>query len=66
MAMVFATGKTWFMVPEAIRVDVTGRLQDNTTAKDVILRIIGELGADGATYRSVGVWRRHHRGGWVL
>ncbi|MDI6701930.1 homoaconitase large subunit [Methanothermobacter wolfeii] len=53
MAMVFATGKTWFMVPEAMRVDVTGRLQDNTTAKDVILRIIGELGADGATYRSV-------------
>ena len=52
MAMVFATGKTWFMVPEAIRVDVTGRLQDNTTAKDVILRIIGSC-ADGATYRSV-------------
>lgn len=53
MAMVFATGKTWFMVPEAMRIEVTGQLQGFTTAKDVILKIIGEIGADGATYRAV-------------
>jgi len=53
MAMVFATGKTWFMVPEAMRIEVTGQLQGFTTAKDVILKIIGEIGVDGATYRAV-------------
>ncbi|QHN08288.1 homoaconitase large subunit [Methanothermobacter sp. THM-2] len=53
MAMVFATGKTWFMVPEAMHIEVTGKLQGFTTAKDVILKIIGEIGVDGATYRAV-------------
>ncbi|MBE2899807.1 3-isopropylmalate dehydratase large subunit [Methanothermobacter thermautotrophicus] len=53
MAMVFATGRTWFMVPEAMRMEVTGKLRGHVYAKDVILHIIGEIGVDGATYRSV-------------
>ncbi|GAA5819363.1 MAG: 3-isopropylmalate dehydratase large subunit [Methanobrevibacter sp. CfCl-M3] len=53
IAMVYATGKSWFMVPEAFKINVTGELSDNTTAKDVILNIIGHIGSDGASYRSV-------------
>ncbi len=52
MAMVFATGKLWFKVPETIKFDITGKLQDNVFAKDVVLDIIGKIGADGATYKA--------------
>ena len=52
MAMVFATGKLWFKVPETIKFDITGKLQDNVFAKDVILNIIGKIGADVATYKA--------------
>ncbi len=52
MAMVFATGKLWFKVPETIKFDITGKLQDNVFAKDVVLNIIGNIGADGATYKA--------------
>ncbi|MCK9152435.1 homoaconitase large subunit [Methanobacterium alcaliphilum] len=52
MAMVYATGKTWFMVPESIKIEVDGVLTEHATAKDIILKIIGEIGADGATYNS--------------
>jgi 3-isopropylmalate/(R)-2-methylmalate dehydratase large subunit len=52
MAMVFATGKLWFKVPETIKFDITGKLQENVFAKDVILDIIGKMGADGATYKA--------------
>jgi len=50
MSYVFATGKLWFMVPETMRLSIEGRLQRNLTSKDVILRIIGDIGADGANY----------------
>ncbi|MBE2900036.1 3-isopropylmalate dehydratase large subunit [Methanothermobacter thermautotrophicus] len=50
MAMVFATGKLWFRVPETLRFEVTGKLREHVYAKDVILNIIGRVGADGATY----------------
>jgi methanogen homoaconitase large subunit len=53
MAVVFATGKTWFMVPAAYKIDVNGVLRDYVTAKDVILHIIGEIGSYGATYKSL-------------
>ncbi|MDR1818879.1 MAG: 3-isopropylmalate dehydratase large subunit [Methanobrevibacter sp.] len=53
IAMVYATGKSWFMVPEAFKINVTGELSDNITAKDIILNIIGYIGSDGASYRSV-------------
>ncbi len=52
MAMVFSTGKLWFKVPETIRFEITGNLKENTSAKDVILYILGEVGADGANYKA--------------
>jgi 3-isopropylmalate/(R)-2-methylmalate dehydratase large subunit len=52
MAMVFATGKLWFKVPETIKFDISGKLRDNVFAKDVVLNIIGNIGADGATYKA--------------
>lgn len=53
MASILGTGKLWIKVPETIRVIISGKLPENVTSKDVILRIIGDLGADGATYRSL-------------
>lgn len=53
MAAVFASGKTWFMVPSAYKINVEGTLPTYVTAKDVILHIIGEIGSDGATYKSL-------------
>jgi 3-isopropylmalate/(R)-2-methylmalate dehydratase large subunit len=52
MSMVFATGKLWFKVPETIKFNIEGTLQENVYAKDVILNIIGQVGADGATYKA--------------
>ena len=52
MSMVFATGKLWFKVPETIKFNIEGSLQDNVYAKDVVLNIIGQVGADGATYKA--------------
>ncbi|HEY4674996.1 MAG TPA: 3-isopropylmalate dehydratase large subunit, partial [Candidatus Bathyarchaeia archaeon] len=51
-AAVFATGKIWLKVPEAIRINVKGRFQKLVTPKDLILSIIGQIGADGATYKT--------------
>ena len=53
MAAVFATGRLWFRVPESMRLNVEGSLRKMVTPKDIILRIIGDVGADGATYRAV-------------
>ncbi|MGB9936218.1 MAG: homoaconitase large subunit [Methanobacterium sp.] len=52
MSMVFATGKLWFKVPETIKFNIEGNLPQNVYAKDVILNIIGQVGADGATYKA--------------
>ena len=52
IAMVYATGKTWFMVPQAIKIEVEGELNPYIAAKDVILNIIGEVGIAGATYKT--------------
>ena len=52
MAMVLSTGELWFKVPETIQFKINGNLKENTSAKDVILHIIGTVGADGATYKS--------------
>ena len=52
-AAVMATGQIWLRVPESLRVVVSGNLLDRVSAKDVILHIIGDLGADGANYCSV-------------
>lgn len=53
MAMVYATGKTWFMVPETFKITVNGTLENYVTAKDLILNIIGEIGSFGAAYRAL-------------
>lgn len=52
MAMVFAEGNLWFKVPETNRFNITGDLKENVYAKDVILYIIGQMGADGSTYKA--------------
>jgi 3-isopropylmalate/(R)-2-methylmalate dehydratase large subunit len=52
-AGVFATGKIWLKVPKAIRINVKGQFQKYVTPKDLILSIIGRLGADGGIYKSV-------------
>jgi len=53
MAGVWTEGRLWFKVPSTIRIEVTGELRRWISAKDLILYIIGQLGADGADYRSV-------------
>ena len=53
MAAVFATGKLWFRVPEVIKVDVTGKFKKIISAKDLTLKIVGEIGADGAIYKGL-------------
>lgn len=53
MAAVWATGELWLRVPESFKITVTGRFQEWVGAKDLILHIIGQLGADGADYKAV-------------
>ena len=53
MAAAMATGLCWFKVPAAIRVNLTGTLRPDCCGKDVILRLIGTLGVDGANYMSL-------------
>ncbi len=53
MASILGTGKLWVRVPETIKVTITGKLPKNVMAKDIILRLIGDLGADGATYKAL-------------
>ena len=53
MASILGTGTMWIRVPETIKVVIDGELPDSVMSKDVILRLIGDLGADGATYRAL-------------
>ena len=53
MAAGMATGQAWFKVPSAIKVNLTGKLQENVSGKDVILTLIGMIGVDGALYKSL-------------
>ena len=55
-ASLLLTGETWFKVPETIRITLKGRLPEMVAAKDLILTIIGKIGADGADYCSVEFW----------
>lgn len=52
-AAVMATGEIWLRVPDSLRIVVTGTLPQRGSAKDLALRIIGDIGADGADYMSV-------------
>lgn len=48
-----AVGETWFKVPSALRVQVTGHKRPWVSGKDVILTLIGKIGVDGALYQSL-------------
>ncbi len=49
----WVTGKLWMKVPESVKVTIEGPLPRGTSSKDVMLKLIGDLTADGATYCSV-------------
>ena len=53
MAAGMATGEAWFKVPSAIKFNLTGKLNEWVSGKDVILHIIGMIGVDGALYQSM-------------
>ena len=53
MAGILGTGELWIKVPETIKVVVDGKLPEGVTSKDVILTIIGDLTASGATYQAL-------------
>jgi len=53
MAYVFSRGKLWFMVPPSIKITFEGALNESVTAKDIILFIAGEWGADFAQYKAI-------------
>lgn len=53
MGAAMASGSTWFRVPEAIQIVLTGELPANTSGKDVILTLIGMIGVEGANYKSL-------------
>lgn len=53
MAYAMATGMEWFKVPEAMKVVLKGKLSKECSGKDVILSLIGQIGVDGALYKSL-------------
>ena len=53
IAAAMISGETWLRVPEAIKVNVIGKPQQWVSGKDVILKLIGEIGVDGALYQSL-------------
>ena len=53
MAAGMVTGKAWFKVPSAIKVVITGKKSKFVSGKDVVLHLIGEIGVDGALYKSL-------------
>lgn len=53
VGIAIALGKTWLKVPETFKIEVTGIFQEGVSAKDLILHLIGLIGADGATYKAL-------------
>jgi len=53
VASLWATDEIWLRVPETIKIDIAGKLPPGVYAKDVILKVIGEQGADRANYKAV-------------
>lgn len=52
-AAVFATGHLWFKVPETIKIELTGTFNKYVGGKDLIIKIITDIGVDGATYKTL-------------
>lgn len=53
LAIIMMTGQLWFRVPEIIRINLEGTLPKGVYAKDIILKVIGDLGADYGVYKAV-------------
>ena len=49
--MYLTTGDIWFKVPETMLFRLSGKKPKNVMAKDIILKIIGDIGTDGANYQ---------------
>ncbi|MFH1396908.1 MAG: 3-isopropylmalate dehydratase large subunit [archaeon] len=53
LAAALSTGKLWFKVPETIKFEINGKLAKGVYSKDIILKIISDIGVDGALYRAM-------------
>lgn len=53
LACAMASGETWFKVPQTIKVEFNGKLNKWVSAKDLILHLIGDIGVDGALYKTL-------------
>jgi 3-isopropylmalate/(R)-2-methylmalate dehydratase large subunit len=53
VAVALALGEAWIVVPPAVSIELVGRLAPGVTTKDLMLRLIGHLGASGADYKSL-------------
>lgn len=53
IAVAMALGKTWLKAPSTFKIEVTGKFKENISSKDLMLHLIGLIGADGATYKAL-------------